>query len=58
MRTLIHAFDWRVTSLGSLDEWPINLRALIDVMLDSAEPMVIWWGVDYSKFITMHMLLG
>jgi PAS domain S-box-containing protein len=49
MRTLIHAFDWRATSLGPLDAWPVNLRALIDVMLDSAEPMVIWWGVDYLQ---------
>lgn len=49
MRTLIHAFDWHSTSLGSLDAWPANLRALTDVMLDSAEPMVIWWGIDYLQ---------
>lgn len=49
MRTLIHAFNWRATSLGSLDSWPVNLRALIDVMLDSAEPLVIWWGIDYLQ---------
>jgi PAS domain S-box-containing protein len=49
MRRLIHAFDWGTTSLGSLDTWPVNLRALTDVILDSAEPMVIWWGVDYLQ---------
>jgi PAS domain S-box-containing protein len=49
MRTLIHAFDWHATSLGSIDAWPVNLRALTDVMLDSAEPMAIWWGVDYLQ---------
>jgi PAS domain S-box-containing protein len=49
MRTLIHDFDWCTTSLGSLDQWPVNLRALTDVMLDSAEPIVIWWGVEYVQ---------
>lgn len=46
MRALIHSFDWSATSLGLLDAWPVNLQALTDVMLDSAEAMVIWWGVD------------
>jgi PAS domain S-box-containing protein len=49
MRRLIYAFDWHATSLGSLDAWPVNLRALTDMMLDSAEPMVIWWGGDYLQ---------
>jgi PAS domain S-box-containing protein len=49
MRTLIHAFDWHATRLGSLDAWSVNLRALTEMMLDSAEPMVIWWGIDYLQ---------
>lgn len=46
MRKLIDEHDWGDTSLGPIKEWPANLRAIVDLVLDSAEPMVIWWGSD------------
>jgi PAS domain S-box-containing protein len=46
MRAFIRAYDWGHTVLGPLAEWPARLRAIVDLMLDSAEPMVIWWGRD------------
>jgi PAS domain S-box-containing protein len=46
MRGLIHEFDWGATLLGPLTAWPSRLRVIVDLMLDSAEPMVIWWGPE------------
>jgi PAS domain S-box-containing protein len=44
MRDLIRGYDWGATVLGSLTAWPARLRVIVDLMLDSAEPMVVWWG--------------
>jgi PAS domain S-box-containing protein len=49
MRRLIDEYDWASTVLGPLAQWPVRLRAIIDMMLDSAEPMVVWWGSDYIQ---------
>lgn len=49
MRELLHDYDWSATSLGPISQWPTNLRALTDLMLDSVEPMVIWWGDDWLQ---------
>jgi signal transduction histidine kinase/ActR/RegA family two-component response regulator len=46
MRKLICEHDWGATILGPLAEWPARLRVIVDLMLDSVEPMVIWWGMD------------
>jgi PAS domain S-box-containing protein len=44
MHDLIRAYDWGNTILGPLTRWPARLRTIVDLMLDSAEPMVVWWG--------------
>jgi PAS domain S-box-containing protein len=49
MRKLLHEYDWSATSLGPLEDWPANLRAITDLMLDSVEPMAIWWGADWLQ---------
>jgi PAS domain S-box-containing protein len=46
MRQLIREYDWETTTLGRFEKWPIRLRVIVDLMLDSAEPMAIWWGHD------------
>jgi PAS domain S-box-containing protein len=46
MRALIRAYDWGNTDLGPFTRWPAKLRVIVDLMLDSAEPMVVWWGPD------------
>jgi PAS domain S-box-containing protein len=46
MRQSIREYDWEAAGLGPLTEWPTRLRVIVDLMLDSAEPMVIWWGPD------------
>jgi PAS domain S-box-containing protein len=46
MHACIHTYDWGNTVLGPLAQWPARLRTIVDLMLDSAEPMVVWWGRD------------
>lgn len=46
MRAQIAALDWSSTGLGPRSEWPGSLETIVNLMLDSIEPMVIWWGVD------------
>jgi signal transduction histidine kinase/ActR/RegA family two-component response regulator len=45
MRELIGRHDW-APAIGPLAAWPARLRVIVDLMLDSVEPMVIWWGRD------------
>lgn len=49
MRKLIDEYDWGSTVVGPIAQWPVRLRVIVDMMLDSAEPMVIWWGSDYLQ---------
>lgn len=46
MRAQIAVFDWGSTVLGPQAEWPRSLLTIVNLILDSVEPMVIWWGVD------------
>jgi PAS domain S-box-containing protein len=46
MRESIREHDWGATALGPLPQWPTRLRVIVDLMLDSAEPMVVWWGPE------------
>jgi PAS domain S-box-containing protein len=39
-------FPWSSTVLGSPERWPQPLKTLVDVMLNSNQPMFIVWGVD------------
>ncbi|GAA0867456.1 hypothetical protein GCM10009116_00320 [Brevundimonas basaltis] len=40
----IRAHDWTATPLGAADGWPLALKALVEVMLGSSQPMFIAWG--------------
>lgn len=40
----IRAFDWSLTELGSLDNWPRSLSSAVQLMLASPLPMVMLWG--------------
>ena len=49
MRTLVEKFDWSATPLGAMRDWPLHLKAVVSLMLDSPEPMVVWWGDDMRQ---------
>lgn len=39
-----HELDWGTTPLGSQDTWPQVLRTLVDLTLNSGQPMFLVWG--------------
>src|SRR5579885_914887 len=44
----IRAFDWSKTALGPPEAWPQNLKAAVDICLDSRMPIVIWWNREQA----------
>jgi two-component system sensor histidine kinase VicK len=50
MADRIRSFDWRNTSIGPIATWPSPLLFTVNLILDSAVPMFIWWGDDKVQF--------
>jgi len=50
MGELTRSYDWSKTSIGPSDEWPISLRTLVQMMLSSRFPMLIFWGPQLVTF--------
>ncbi len=48
MGQLIKKFKWVGTALGPLNSWPQVLRILVDLMLNSSQPMFIVWGTKHT----------
>jgi len=46
MRDRIAAFDWASTPVGPPTTWPPVLRTMVEVILDSRFPMMIFWGPE------------
>ncbi len=46
MGEMVSRRDWAATPLGSAEGWPLELRAMVDVVLASRFPMVFWWGPE------------
>lgn len=44
MGALIRGRDWRATPLGPPAGWPPALKAAVDIMLGSPEPISVGWG--------------
>ena len=49
MRALCRAFDWSETALGPVATWPLSLRTIVQVVLDSPTPMFLWWGPELTQ---------
>jgi PAS domain S-box-containing protein len=50
MGSLIRAYDWSNSILGSPDTWSTSLLIVIQIILSSRFPMLIWWGPDLIQF--------
>lgn len=50
MGTLTRDHDWTGTSLGPSDQWPIELRTVIDMALGATLPIGVLWGDDRVQF--------
>ena len=48
MAPLIRAHDWSKTSLGPIDTWPLSLKTVLGVGLNSRFPVCIYWGKDFT----------
>jgi signal transduction histidine kinase len=44
------AFDWRLTPVGSVEQWPETLLITVNTLLGSRHPMFLWWGEDLIQF--------
>jgi PAS domain S-box-containing protein len=44
----IRSVDWSATSAGALKEWPVELRAVVRLMLNSKFPMFVAWGEELT----------
>jgi PAS domain S-box-containing protein len=43
---LLRGLDWASTALGEPDTWPQTLTTLVQVMLNSGQPMFVAWGPE------------
>ncbi len=50
MGARIRAFDWKNSPLGPSENWPQSLRLVVRLILNSQQPMLIWWGPELIQF--------
>ena len=50
MGALTRSHDWGRTVLGPPDTWPESLRTTVRLILNSRQPMFVWWGPDLLQF--------
>lgn len=46
MQELVDKTDWSKTALGDRDAWPVALKTLVNVLLSSRFPMLLFWGPE------------
>jgi len=51
MGRVVAVFDWSQTPLGPITQWPISLKTMVEVTLNSKFPQAIVWK---SEFTTIH----
>ena len=44
MGAAILAFDWAQTSVGPLESWPVSLKAVVQMAVQSRQPICLFWG--------------
>lgn len=50
MGQLTAQHDWATTHVGIIEEWPHSLKNAIGIILQSAFPMLLFWGKDFIAF--------
>jgi PAS domain S-box-containing protein len=50
MGALTRAHDWSSTPVGAPDNWPQSLRTAIRILLNTNQPMLLWWGEELIQF--------
>src|SRR6187399_3275256 len=47
---LIARRDWSATTLGPRETWPASLRAMVANLIGTRQPMLLFWGRDWTQF--------
>jgi PAS domain S-box-containing protein len=50
MGAVTRAHDWSKNPIGSPDGWPQSLRTAVRILLNTNQPMFIWWGEALIQF--------
>jgi PAS domain S-box-containing protein len=50
MGQLTAQYDWSSTPVGVIENWPQNLKNALSIILQSAFPMLLFWGDDFLAF--------
>jgi len=50
MGARMRAYDWNNSALGLPQDWPQSLRVVVGLILNSPQPMMIWWGAELIQF--------
>ena len=50
MGALMRAYDWAAHPLGRPEAWPQPLRTAMRLILNTGDPMYIWWGGELYCF--------
>jgi hypothetical protein len=50
MGRLTRAFDWSATPVGPPEGWSQSLRTALRILLNTNQPMFIWWGPELIQF--------
>src|ERR1700748_3304826 len=48
MAPLVRDKDWGQTPLGSMDDWPLSLRSVVNIVLTSRYAMWMGWGPELT----------
>lgn len=43
-------FDWTATPIGPVHTWSQSLRTTVGIVLNSRNPMFLWWGPELIQF--------
>lgn len=49
MAAEINAFDWSATSLNDRSAWPASLKTLVNICIQSVNPVLILWTNDFIQ---------
>src|ERR1700733_12300937 len=50
MADLTRAYDWSITPVGPVEQWPEALITTVNTILGSRHPMFLWWGEEHIQF--------
>src|ERR1700743_3096090 len=50
MGAATRAHDWEGSPLGRPETWPQSLRTAVRLLLNTHQPMLLWWGPQLIQF--------